>query len=119
MTKTETGNDKESGGTTATAKQLYFNVGRYGLDDSLDVYATVMASLVSKIINNKDEKYPCAIIDFCFLIFIGRPNNCSAIFLHFFLPVAAGTLLASVTITQKNRTWYKALVDQCFIRNTK
>lgn len=77
-----------------------------------------MAFMVSKIINNKDEKYPSAIIDFCFLIFIGTPSNCSVIFIHF-LPVAAGMSLARVAITQKNRTWYKASVDQHFIKNVK
>lgn len=60
--------------------------------------------MVSKIINNKDEKYPSAIIDFCFLIFIGTPRNCSVIFIHF-LPVAAGVSLAGVAITQKNTIW--------------
>lgn len=77
-----------------------------------------MAFMVSMIINNKDEKYHSAIIDFCFLIFIGTPSNCSVIFIHF-LPFAAGMSLAGVAITQKNRTWYKASVNQHFIKNMK
>lgn len=77
-----------------------------------------MAFMVSKIVNNKDEKYPSAMIDFCFLIFIGIPSNCSVIFIHF-LSVAAGMSLARVAITQKNRTWCKASVNQYFIKSMK
>lgn len=79
---------------------------------------SVISFMVSKIINNKDEKYHSAKIDFCFLIFIGTPSNCSVIFIHF-LPFAAGMSLARVAITQKKRTWYKAPINQHFIKNMK